>query len=374
MLQIIIKEVKDFLRDKTNLFFYLLFPVILVFLLGNLLSSMDKAEEMVGKINIQYIIQTENPVYIMSIDNFIREVGDGRNILFEETKDIETSRIMAGNNEIAAVVVFSGDPTGINIPMEINIYEGTNQIWNMTVNAIMNGFAQTCKAVYAIIEIAPESLANGVDVKGEYLKDKDLGVERSMLDYYAVTMLAMVSFMSIILGSFAFVGERQNKTINRLMIAPKNKAVLFLAKILGLLPQAMLQIIIIMVISVFVFNAHYTTSLLDNLYLFFFFLIVTVTLISIGALIGLFIKANPMAVTMPILWTMMFLSGTYSKEINIKGITDMMPIYQVQEAAFDLAIFGRYQRVNEIIIICIIIMVIMLSIGAFAFSRKEEER
>ena len=31
MLQIIIKEAKDFLRDKSNVFFFLIFPVLLVF-------------------------------------------------------------------------------------------------------------------------------------------------------------------------------------------------------------------------------------------------------------------------------------------------------------------------------------------------------
>ena len=77
-----------------------------------------------------------------------------------------------------------------------------------------------------------------------------------------------------------------------------------------------------------------------------------------------------MATIMPVNWVMMFVSGTYSKEIFIDGVTQAMPIYQLQEAAFDLAIFGRYERANTIIAACIVITVIMLVIGARSFCRR----
>lgn len=368
MIHVIIKETKDFLREKTNLFFFLMFPIVLVFLLGNLLGSMDKSEEPIGEIKLQYLVKTDNVFHTMAIESFVKAMEDDQNIIFERAAELDASKLLAGRDEITAVIEFTGDP------LVINIYEGTNSIKNRTVGAIMNGFVQTNKSIAAILKTVPTALTGGMSEQGEYVKPKDLGINRSMLDYYAVTMIAMICFMSIILGSTAFMGERQNKTINRLMIAPKNKIILFLSKILGLLPQTILQILIIMVFSIFVFNAHYSASLPDNLYLFGMFFIVTLAMISIGAVLGLFLKANPMAVIFPFLWVMMFFSGTYSKEIDIRGITDLMPIYQVQEAAFDLTVFGRYGRCNIVIISSIVITFIMLSLGAFVFSRKEEER
>ncbi len=368
MLHVIIKETKDFLRDRANLFFFLMFPVILVFLLGNLLHSMDKAEEVIGDIRVHYLVRTDNELHRMAVEGFIKALEDDRNISFQQTADLEASKLMAGRDEITAVVIFAGEP------MEINIYEGTNHIKNRTIGAIMNGFVLTNKALGAVFKANPAALTAGAGEQPDLVKQKDLGVNRTMLDYYAVTMIAMVCFMSVILGSGAFIGERQNKTMNRLLIAPKNKISLFFSKILGMLPQTILQIAIIMLCSVFIFDANYASSLQDNIYLFFMFFIVTLTMISIGAVAGLFIKVNPMAVMFPILWVMMFLSGTYSKEINISGVSDRMPIYIIQEAAFDLTVFGRYERCNFVIVICILITVIMLSIGAYAFSRKEEER
>lgn len=365
---IIIKEMKDFLRDKSNVFFFLMFPVILVFLLGNLLGSMDDAEAAIGKIEIHYTIETNQIVQRMAVDGFMNAIEKDGTIIVQETQEVPTSRDLAAKDDITAVVIFSGDP------LQIDIYEGTNHIQNRTVGALMNGFVQNYQALSTLSNTSADTLRLNFLGRGSYLKQKDLGVNRTMMDYYAVTMLTMICFMSCLLGSMAFVSERQNHTMNRLLIAPQNKIFLFFSKILGMMPQVILQISVIMIISTTVFGANYATSGLNNLYLFMMFFIVTLTMISIGAVIGLVIRVNPMTLIMPILWVIMFVSGTYSKEVYIEGVTERMPIHWVQEAAFDLTVFGRWERAGEVVLGCILIIIVILSIGAFIFSRKEEER
>lgn len=370
MLEIIIKETKDFLRDKSNVFFFLIFPILLVFLLGNLLSGLDKAEETIGELRIHYMIETEELMDILPIEGFIKGVSDEQNILFDKTEDLNASKDMVADGKIAATIVFT------NNPMEIQIYEGMDRIKNRTISAMINGFSQVNKAVKVIIKSNPMTIMDSmksVNSDANFIRQKDLGINRTMLDYYAITMMSMLSFMSIMLGTMCFMGERQFKTIRRLKIAPISQVKLFLAKILGMLPQVILQISILMIVSVFVFGANYSSNLLDNLYLFFMFLAITFTVILIGAVIGLFVKINPSVITFPVMWVMMFLSGTYSKEIFIDGLTQLLPIYQVQEAAFDLAIFGRYNRANIVIVVCLLISIIMLIIGAIGFSRREEQ-
>jgi len=366
MLQIIIKETKDYLRDKSNVFFFLIFPVVLVFLLGNLLSAFDKAEETVGKVKIHYKIETESYADIMSIREFIRGVEDNEKIFFEEAEDLDTSIQMIADGKTDAVVLFKNDP------LEIHIYEGLNRIKNRTVSGIMNGFSQFNKAVNVIAKSNLQILAGSTDYEADYITYKDLAVNRTMLDYYAITMMTMISFMSIILGAVCFMGERQGRTILRLKIAPISQIKLFFAKIFGLLPQTVLQIVILMVLSTLLFGAKYATNLYDNLYLFLMFVVVSFTMTAIGAVYGLFINVNPMACIMPVIWVMMFLSGTYSKEIFIDGVTQYMPVYCIQEAAFDLAVFGRHQKANTVIIVCLILTIAILIAGAVGFNRKEE--
>jgi hypothetical protein len=51
-----------------------------------------------------------------------------------------------------------------------------------------------------------------------------------------------------------------------------------------------------------------------------------------------------------------------------------MPNNFFQKAAFDAVIFGRYELANKVILGCIITTIAALMVGAFLFSRKEEER
>lgn len=368
MFNFIIKEIKGSFREKTNLFFFLAFPILLIFFLGNLLTKMDVAEDGIGEIKVQYQIDTKDPYQQVAIRTFIDTAGAEGVLTFDEVRDINEARELAARDEITALVVFHGEP------MEISVYEGTNNIKNRAVATILEGFIQNNKVIKTVMAHNPMALSKLTVENTSGIEQKNLGVHRTMIDYYAIAMIAMISFMSMLVGANAFVGERQEKTINRLIIAPQNRVSMFLQKVLGLVPQVIVQLSLIMTVSVLFFQANYAITLWDNLYLFLFFLVVTLCMISIGVVIGIVIKVNPMAVIMPILWVMMFFGGTYSKEINIPGFTDAMPIHQIQQAAFDLAIFGRYDKVNLAIIICLIVMIAALILGGFLFSRKEEER
>lgn len=368
MFSIILKEIRGSYREKVNLFFFLAFPVLLIFFLGNLLTKMDVAEEGIGEIIVQYQIDTEDPYQQAAIRTFIDAAGAEGVLTFEEVSNLNEARELAARDDITAVVIFHGEP------MEISVFEGTNSIKNRAVITILEGFIQNHKVINTLMEHNPMTVANLTVDNISGIEQKELGVHRTMIDYYAISMVAMISFMSMLVGAISFVGERQEKTMNRLIIAPQNRVGMFLQKVLGLVPQVIVQLSLIMFVSVFFFQAHYATNLRDNLYLYFFFLVVTLCMISIGVVIGIVIKVNPMSVIMPVLWLMMFFGGTYSKEVNIAGLSDAMPIYQIQQAAFDLAIFGRYDKVNIAIIICLVIMAVALVLGAYLFSRKEEER
>jgi len=369
MLNIIMKEVKEFVRDKTNLFFFMAFPIVLVFLLGSLLNSMNKSEGTIGELKIEYLIETEDPYQTMAVNTFVDTVGDGTDSFFTAADNLEDAKKRAAKDEIAAVVLFTGNP------MEIQIYEGTNSVKNRTVSAIMYSFIQTNKAISTLIKMNPDRLADisAESIKEEYITDKDLGVNRNMIDYYAVSMVAMICFMSLIVGAAAFVGERQSRTINRLLICPKNRISLFIQKVLGFFPQVLLEIAVIMLFCVGVYKAHYAANIQDNLYLFLMFTVVAISMTAVGAALGLFIKANPTIVIMPVIWMMMFFGGTYSKELYIKGLTEMMPIYHMQQAAYDLSIFGRTEKATSTIIIYSIVFLIALVFGAVLFNRKKEE-
>ncbi len=368
MFNIVIKETKEFIREKTSLFFFVLFPVLLVFLLGNLLDETDIAESAIGKLQIEYQIDTADPYQAAAIEGFLDAMKNEATVTFQRTEDFEKAKQAAGKDDITAAVRFSGNP------LKIQVYEGTDQVKNRTVQAIMNGFIQNNKTSTAVYNTAPESLIEFKTVNTDYTVEKDLGVERSMIDYYAVSMVVMIAFMSMMVGANAFLSERENKTINRMIIAPQNRCSMFLQKVCGMAPQALLQVSIIMILSVVVFKASYGATLISNLYLFFLFFVITFCMLSLGAIVGLLFKLSPFVIVMPVVWIMMFLGGTYHKEIDIKGISNIMPNYIFQKAAFDVAIFNRYELANKVILGCVLTTIAALAVGAYLFYRKEEER
>ncbi len=369
MFNIVIKETKEFVREKAYLFFFLLFPVVLVFLLGNLLQSTDVAEKAIGTIKIQYLIDTANPYQQEIIKSFINKAGETGNLSFTATEDIEKAKIMAGKDEITAAVLFGGDPLGIQV------FEGTDRIKNRTVEAVLKGFIQTDKTVMAVMRIAPQALATLSTTEMDYTVEKNFGYSRSMIDYYAVSMVMMIAFMSVIVGTNAFMSERRNKTINRMILAPQNRISMFLQKVLGMLPQTVLQVTVIMGISIVVFDAHYGAGVREVAYLFLMFCAITFCMISLGVILGLlFKKVSPFVLTMPVIWIMMFFGGTYSKDLYMEGITELMPNYIFQQAAYELSVFGHYEKATQVILICLAITIVSLTIGAIIFCSKEEER
>lgn len=368
MFNIVIKETKEIVRERAYLFFFILFPVLLVFLLGNLLNVTDIAEKGIGELQVAYQIDTKDPDQAAAIEGFIHSMREQGIASFEPIEDFEKGRQAAGEDTITAAVYFGGSP------LQIRIYEGTNRIKNRTIQAIMNGFIQNNKTFTAVYHTAPEGMGEFQPKNLDYTVEKDLGVKRSMIDYYAVSMVVMIAFMSMIMGANAFMGERQNKTINRMIIAPVNRTSIFLQKVCGMMSQTILQIAIIMILSAVVFKASYGATWMSNLYLFLLFFVITFCMVSLGVIVGLLVKISPIIIIMPVLWIMLFFGGTYSKELDIKGITDIMPNYIFQQAAFDVAIFNRYELANRVILGCVLTTIAALAVGAFIFSRKEEER
>ena len=369
MFAILKKEITEFLREKTNVFFYLLFPVLLVFLLGSFLGNLDKAEAVIGEIHVQYAIETQNPQTASAIEAFIESVNADGTMTMEKTGDVETAITAVAKGEISAVIIFEE-------PLGIQIWEGSNRINNRAITAVMKGFAQTFRSISAVSAIAPETLGKlaSEDLNADHVSPKDLGANRTMLDYYAIAMLVMLTMMCAISGAYAFTRERASNTLNRLILSPKNRWALYLQKIFGTIPQIILQISVMMSISVFVFGAHYARSFQGNAFLFLMYFVIALSLISLGALLGLFLKTDPTAVLLPLLWITMFFGGTFSKGLYIESISPYMPSYIIAGASFDITLFGRYEQGLRVIGVAGSLLIITLVAGVIAFNRMEEQR
>ncbi|GHT79393.1 permease [Actinomycetota bacterium] len=419
-------------RDRGNLFFILLFPSLLVLVLGNALASFDNAENPIEPFTVEYKVNTTDSNSLMAIDAFVNEVNksetvtfllvqDDNSILGGETSSETSGEIPVSSAEklkqgtIAAFVVFTQasaqSPTQATTqapvqPLGIELYEGLDSAQNRAVNMILEGFSAQTGAYNALAQsytqaqlggdsidnfasdptIPNSALASNALVSQQIIAQQladippttnmvsstTAGYQRSMLDYYAVTMIVMILVMGGSIGGASLLYDRRKEgTLRRELSTASSRTQIYLQFLLETLLQNIIQVSAVMLCSVLLFGAHYGATWQDNLLLFTMLLAAGMAISALFLIVGLFINLNPVAILMPTAWVFLFLSGTFSRPIKIPGLSEYMPTSIVQNAAFDITIFGNTQAAFTVLIVSICIIVAATALGTVLFNRKE---
>lgn len=366
MFTIIKREVLLLLRDKANIFFIILFPSLLVFLLGSLLTHLDISDWEIEPMKIEYAIATEDPQSVAGIEVFLEAINENDSVELIKVGNLSDIDEKLQQGELAAAVEFTN-------PFGVYIYKGMDDIQNRAVESMFKGFISQAGAITALSELSPEALQeiNSNSFEG-IIQEEEFTRNRSMIDYYAVAMLVMILFMGgSINGASGLYESRMEGTLARAISAPKSRVSIYIQTILGGVPQILIQVSVIMICSTLLFGAKYADTAGGNILLFLTFFIAGLSINALFAIIGMFINWNPTFICMPVMWAMMFVSGTFSKEIYIEGVTNRMPIWLLQNAAFDLTVFGHTEKCITVIVICGALLLVSVLAGALLFQRKE---
>ncbi len=366
MVSIVKRSILTLCRDRGNLFFVALFPSLLVFLLGNLLSNLDGSDETINPITLFVSVETSDPYGLAASEELLRSLGQSAGVKVQRYDAFAAAKRGVDEGAASAAVRFTQ-------PFGVEIYEGEDKFQNRAVESIFKGFARQAAGLRAVAQAAPEALPQSAAnaVQG-LVQQKEFGYSRTMLDYYAVAMLVMILFMG---GGIGGAGDlydsRRDGTLGRMLVSPKSRAGIYVQEVLGAMPQNLLQIGCVMLSSTLLFGAHYANTAFGNLLLLAMFFTVGLSVNSVFMLVGLFIRVTPSLIIMPFMWGLMFLSGTFSKEIYIEGVTEFSPIWQVQNAAFDLTVFGKTEKTFWVMAISFVVLVLATLLGALLISRKE---
>lgn len=368
MLSIILNEVRSFLRSGSNLFFTVFFPCACVFFLGTFLESVEVSDEAVGELKLAYCVDGGDVYSAAAFEEFISSLVNEGVLSAEKVSADKISGFSA--EAYSAAVELNGS--------DIVIHSGRDKIKNRTVKAVFDSYTRTAAAYMSVAAVNPAALADvrisgssgsgGSDGDGEsFVTHRDLGTNRSMMDYYAVTMTVMILFMgSCIRGAGVYEDEHTNFTISRLDASPVSRTAVFFGKIIGSLPMVLIQILSVMLVSTLLFGAHYCNTVSGNLLLAAMFIIVSLAALSVGVFLNLIFPRIPAGLLiMPLLWLAMFFSGTFAMDIHVPGLTECMPMYLIQRAAFDLTVFGRTGKALRVIAVSVAVFAVMLVLGRF---------
>ena len=379
MKNIILNEFKNFLRNPYLVGFLIIFPTLLVYILGSFLEQVQTADQTITSIHLGYYISDEKKddkqqVEAMQIKGLLEETEkhlEGENMFFEVLSSKEEAGRLFEKGELDAYLIYEQG--------KLKLYEGTEVYLNHTIKCIMNSMLGQIKAYEVAME---QEISKGNQLEKtisskeiqSYTVSKKLASKMSMIDYYAITMMIMTCFFGSLGACMAFTEERNSKTINRLITLPYNRFKIFAGKVIGLMPQAILQASVIMLVSTLIYGATYASDFSGNLLLFVAFTLTGVAVGAIGVLLSLIFKKSVVVPLFIVNWIMLYVSGNFTMLAIVKPLCNYLPPYQINQAVLGFTLFRKTEGIWWMIMMEILIVMIVLILGGIILSKKQEER
>ena len=369
ILSIIIKEIKQNLKDKKAMCTMVLFPILLISILGMALNSaFDNNTNL--KVEVLYCIQGKSD-FSENFEKNIVNNKSGTDVTYTKTDDEKSAEKKIENAEYSCFVLVSDN--------KIKLVKNSkySNIDSSLVEAILNVYSKKYNTVFEIAKVNPKGLSKISSQKPDFIKDVSLQKDKSprAIDYYAITMLTLIIMYG---GNTSMEGvtlERKYKTQDRIMCAPVKKYQYLIGKILGCILVVIIQSAIVILFSRYVLKTYWGSSIAA---VFAVILSVILFSITLGAGLTFIIKDNNIASTALslIIPVFVFLGGGYfpidqfgSKTID--AISKASPIMWSNKAILKIIYDNDFSTMKYAILINIIASILLIGASALIFKKEE---
>lgn len=287
-LNLVSATLKDMLRDKMSLFWFILFPVIFMFLFGWIFSGTGSPIHF----DLGVVVEGETPLSaaLVSSLNAVDVIT-----LHQGTLDDEQDALAEGDRSAVIVLPkFQGEGS-VTIPVYYNAAEQTNHILPLMLGEILNG-------VERMILRQPQMFVLDVQpIQSEPISD---------VDYLLPGILAMALMQLGLFGSMRLVYLREKRILRSLGATPLPRIQIVFSEIAVRLLIASVQALLIILIGYFVFDVRLAGSWWQIAAAVFFGAAVFV---SIGYMLVSFARTEESAngILQIVQFPMMFLSGIF---------------------------------------------------------------
>ncbi|KYH30835.1 ABC-2 family transporter protein [Clostridium tepidiprofundi DSM 19306] len=372
ILSIIIKELKHDFRDKHLISIMILFPLLLIVILGAAFSGGFDGESL--DLNNTRVIyhSDEKGEFSKGFSEFIKRFND-MGMTFENIDDKENALELVKNDYYACYIEID-EPN-----KQIKLYK--NNRYNFEaglIEGVLGTFVQRYNVISEIAKTNTSALKK-ISLKGDtsFVKVESIDKKKSprAIDYYGITMLTMTIMYSIMTGTEAIKMEERIKTENRMHVSPTRKYNVFIGKVLGVFLVSMFQMLIVMIFSKKVFNVYFGNDICTVLVILCSQIIMS---ICVGVGIGIMIKREEIAngfmnVIIPV---MVFLGGGYVpiEQYNIKAlnlISNISPVKWINKSIFSVVYGNDYRYVKTAIMVNVSIALVFFILSSLRFMRKE---
>lgn len=360
VLRIAGKELKV-LRDVKMLLFMLATPVLLMLILGTALSGNFQATVKVEPIRVIYSFDGANGAVEEKWEALLLE-GDASGIAFEEAAN--------GTEADVKKDVQNGLYTGYARISEdgISYYGNSGRAME---NSIVQGLLTPLTDRYKLTVID-----NGIPSSdGNYVEETpiDTGRQPSGLDYFAVAVTTMIILYSALTAGQLIETERSGHTAIRLLASPITKGEIFAGKITGSFVLNAIFVVIIVLLSKYMFGANWG----GHLWLVFLVLFSEIVLaLSLGLAVGYCLKGNAAgSVLMMIIQVAAFVGGAYTPVEATSGLMYALsaysPLHWSNDAILQIIYAGKLEAAPPAMLLNIGCSVLLLALAIVLMRRRE---
>ncbi|WP_027624184.1 SagG family ABC transporter permease subunit [Clostridium lundense] len=367
---IAIKEIKQNLRDKKSMAMMVLYPILLMIILGSALAG--AFDDSISFKDTKVVYKTEGKESIShNFKGFTKTLNNLGIETIETDDEKQAIEKVKDSTYVCYIKVDEKDK-------KIDFYKNTRYNFKSDlIQTILNIYVDRYNTVMEIYKESSTMSGELIDEKEvSYVNEISIQKNRSprAIDYYAVTMLTMIILYAALYGAFGIGGEYIRNTFNRIMCAPIKKVEILGGKVLGNIVVNLLQSFIVILFSKYVLKAYFGDNMIP---IYLVVLSEVIMAISIGVGVAFMTKKDTLssALLNIIIPCITFFGGGYVpigdfKSNTINLISNLSPLKWTNDALFTFIYSNNIQNIKIAIGINMIIAVVFLSISSLIYKRQ----
>lgn len=372
-------RLKCFIRDKQNMFWTLLFPLLLATLFNMSLSNISSAESF-KEIKVAVVENEEYKNYSAFI-NAITAVSDGnegsnrKNLFNISYVSKEEGEKLLDNNEIEGYIYFDD---------ELNLVVKESGIFQSIIKGFLDDFQQSTSTVVNIINMNQATVDNGladiVSSRQNFIKKFSLGKgEPNIVLQFFYALIGMTCLYGGLWGIKEVDALQANQSPQgaRLNMAPTHKLKMFLASVLAATTIQLLALFLLLAYLNLGLNISFGNEIL---YVLLTCIISTITGITYGTCIGALInKGEGLKIGVFIGSTMLmsFFAGMMNHKVKymihskLPILSYLNPANLITDSFYTLYYYNTYNKFYFNIGLLCIFVVLFGSVTYFVLRRQK---
>lgn len=360
---------KRILREKTTVFWLLIYPILLATIYNLCFTNILK-DETFEKINVS-VVQDKN-----ISEDMVKSLEDSE--LFNiKLQNKEESEKLLDEGSIDAYITFN---------KESKLYELTFEKsgFNQSITKVyFDSYTQISSSIGNIMknnrDKSSEDILNKLDINKNHISKKPISSSTNAVVIYFYALLAMTSFFSITLGVNVTndIQGNQSDIACRLCTSPTNKFKLLMSSISGSLTFHIFSILLTLLYMIFILKIDFGNQL--GL-VFLIGVMGSFCGMAIGCFIGaIILKKHEVKIGISIGFTLLcsFLSGMMNIDIkyvfmnNFPNLSKLNPVGLITDGLYSLYYYDTLNRYVENLIILLVISIIF-SFMSFLLLRRQK--